>query len=492
MGLAAYYLTVERLSALLEAGELTAAELMKSLLERTDALDEGLRAFIAYDGEEALRQAEESDRRRKEGKSLGPLDGIPVAIKDFISVRGWPLSCGSRMLEGYVSPYDAWVIDRLRAVGAVLWGRTNLDEFAMGSSTETSAFGPTANPWDRRFVPGGSSGGSACAVAAGLAPLALGTDTGGSVRQPAAFCGIVGLKPTYGRVSRYGVTAFASSLDQVGPFGRSVWDVATLLGAIAGRDPHDSTSVPLPVPDYANALGGQRNWNIGISEQFFAAGLNDEVKSAVRRAIDFFENAGCPIRSVSFPNLDICIGDYYVIATAEAFSNLSRFDGVRYGHRAAGVRDVGELYARSRGEGFGAEVKRRILLGAFVLSGGYHEAYYGRAQRVRTLIRRSFEEIFQSVDFLLTPTAPTVAFPLDDRGHKDPLAMYLSDVYTVPVTLAGLPAISLPCGFSREGLPIGLQLIGTPYRESDLLAAAHFFERSHDFYDRHPTLTSAR
>ena len=485
-----HYLGVEELSDALASGSLSAVELMESLIARTRSIGESLRPFIGYDGEYALRQAEESDMRRKQSKSLGPLDGIPVTIKDNMSVCGWPLTCASRMLEGYVSPYDSHVIERLRSAGAVLWGRSNMDEFAMGSSTENSAFFTTANPWDIGRVPGGSSGGSACAVAAGLAPLALGTDTGGSIRQPAALCGIVGLKPTYGRVSRYGITAFASSLDQVGPMGRSVRDVATLLGAIGGGDRHDSTASRLPVPDYAASIDRRKNWTIAVPEEAFSGGLEGDVEKAVRLAIEFYRSNGCTIRSVHLPALDVAIGAYYVTATAEAFSNLARFDGIRYGHRSQSARDTLEIYAKSRGEGFGEEVKRRIMLGAFVLSGGYYDAYYGRAQKTRSHISRAFGDIFQKADLVLTPTSPTVAFPFGTKS-SDPLTMYLSDIYTVSVNLAGLPAISIPCGFSRQNLPIGLQLIGKPFCEEDLLAAAHLFESCHDFHCRHPVSAAA-
>ncbi|MDR1436433.1 MAG: Asp-tRNA(Asn)/Glu-tRNA(Gln) amidotransferase subunit GatA [Puniceicoccales bacterium] len=482
-----HYETAERLSAALASRTICSVELVESLLGRARTIDGKLRAFIALDGADALRQAVESDRRRERGAALGPLDGVAVSIKDNMSVRRWPMSCGSRMLDGYVSPYDCHVVERLRAAGAIIFGRTNMDEFAMGSSTENSAFFGTANPWDLGRVPGGSSGGSACAVAAGLAPLALGTDTGGSVRQPAAFCAAVGLKPTYGRVSRYGVTAFASSLDQVGPMGRSVWDVAALLGAIAGLDRRDSTSSPLAVPDYTVALGRERRWKIAVPREVFSDGLDGDVRDGLRRAVDFFAGAGCEILDVSMPAMDISIGAYYITATAEAFSNLSRFDGIRYGHRSKVAGTVGEVYAKSRGEGFGAEVKRRIMLGAFVLSGGYHEAYYGRAQRARVHISNGFGEIFRNCDFIATPTAPTVPFPVGAKT-QDPLAMYLSDIYTVSVNLVGLPAISVCCGFSPQGLPMGLQLIAKPFHEEELLAAAAFFERNHDFCRRHPKI----
>ncbi|MDR2668047.1 MAG: Asp-tRNA(Asn)/Glu-tRNA(Gln) amidotransferase subunit GatA [Puniceicoccales bacterium] len=482
-----HHKTAWELSAALESRSLSAVELMKSLIARTEALDSSLHPFIAYDGDYAIRQAEESDRRRKESKSLGPLDGIPVAIKDNMSVRGWPLTCGSRMLEGYVSPWDCHVVSRLREAGAVLFGRTNMDEFAMGSSTENSAFFTTANPWDRSRVPGGSSGGSACAVASGMVPLAIGTDTGGSIRQPAALCGIAGLKPSYGRVSRSGITAFASSLDQAGPMARCVRDVAILLRAIAGRDRHDSTSSPLPVANYADALGRKRNWTIAVPEEIFSAGIDGAVEGAVRKAIEFYGANGCTIKSVRLPDSAVAIGAYYVTATAEAFSNLSRFDGIRYGHRSKSAKDTLEIYAKSRGEGFGEEVKRRIMLGAFVLSGGYYDAYYGRAQKARNFIGRAFDAIFESSDLVLTPTSPTTAFPIGEKSN-DPLAMYLSDIYTVSINLARLPAISIGCGFSQQNLPIGLQLIGKPFGEEDLLAAAHFFESHHDFHSKHPAL----
>ncbi|MDR2030541.1 MAG: Asp-tRNA(Asn)/Glu-tRNA(Gln) amidotransferase subunit GatA [Puniceicoccales bacterium] len=476
-----HYQSIEFLANGLADGSLTAVALAEAVIGRTVAVEPVLRAFISRNDEELLAEAVESDRRRRAGKPRSRWDGIPIGIKDLISVRGQPLTNGSRMMENYISPYDATVIARMRTAGMIPWGRLNLDEFAMGSSTEYSAFQKTANPWNLARVPGGSSGGPAAAVAAGQVPAALGTDTGGSIRQPAAFCGITGLKPTHGRVSRYGVTAFASSLDQVGPIARSVEDVAILCSIIAGHDGHDSTSSRRPVPDLLAATQRCRSWTIGIPAEFFADGLNQEVGDAVRTAITFFEKKGCSIQPISLPNAPLGTAVYFLTATAEAFSNLARFDGIRYGHRSKNAEDAVDIYGRSRAEGFGDEVKRRIILGAFVLSSGFQDAYYSRAQRVRTLICRDYAAAFAEVDLILTPTSPTTAFPFGAR-NDDPLAMYLSDAYTVSINLAGLPAISIPCGLDSQCLPIGLQLIGKPYGEEELLAAANFFQKQHNFH----------
>jgi aspartyl-tRNA(Asn)/glutamyl-tRNA(Gln) amidotransferase subunit A len=477
------------LSTLLATRKISAVELLREFTARVDAVDGRVRAFNSRDDAGALRLAAESDARRAAGRELGPLDGLPVAFKDVIAVDGQPLTCSSRMLANFVSPYDATVTTKLRAAGAIPWGRLNLDEFAMGSSTENSAFAPTANPWDLRCVPGGSSGGSAAAVAAGETPWALGSDTGGSIRQPAAFCGIVGLKPTYGLVSRYGLAAFASSLDQIGSLARTVEDAAVLLGAIAGHDERDSTSVRAEVPDYRAELGRRKGpWRLGVPKEFFGAGLDPEIEAAVRAAMEFYRRAGCEIREVALPLAsEYAIAVYYLIATAEASSNLARYDGIRYGHRAAGATDAIDIYARSRAEGFGEEVKRRIILGTHVLSSGYYDAYYLRAQKVRTLIRAEFQNVFAACDALLSPTTPTPAFPLGAKV-ADPLAMYLNDIYTIGVNLAGLPAISVPCGFTSAGLPIGLQIIGRPFAEADLLAVASAYEQAHDWHRRHPQL----
>ena len=480
---------VTELAALLAAGQVSSVELTQACVARTKAVEDRLHAFNAFDEADALAQARASDARRAAGQGRGPLDGVPIGFKDVIAVEGQPLTCSSRMLANFVSPYDATVARKLREAGAVLWGRLNMDEFAMGSSTENSALGPTANPWDPARVPGGSSGGPAAAVAAGEMPLALGSDTGGSIRQPASFCGVVGLKPTYGRVSRCGLVAFASSLDQIGPLARSVEDAALLLGAIAGPDPLDSTSYPAPVPDYRAALrSAPGRWKLGVPKEYFGAGLDPEVAAAVRAAIEFYRGSGCEIREVSLPlAADYAIATYYIIATAECSSNLARYDGVRYGHRAPAAADAVDLYFRTRAEGFGAEVKRRVILGTYVLSSGYYDAYYLRAQKVRTLIREDFLRAFREVDALVAPVAPTAAFR---RGEKsaDPLAMYLSDIYTISINLAGLPGISVPCGFTRAGLPVGLQVIGQPFQEAGLLAIAHAYEQAHQWHTRHPDL----
>jgi aspartyl-tRNA(Asn)/glutamyl-tRNA(Gln) amidotransferase subunit A len=482
-----HYQSIAVLAGRLATREISSLELTRALIARTRDIDPRVGAFNSFDEAHALAQAEASDARRAAGQVRGPLDGIPIGLKDVIAVAGQPLTASSRMLANYVSPYDATATAKLKAAGAVLWGRLNLDEFAMGSSTENSAFRATANPWDLTRVPGGSSGGSAAAVCAGEAVAALGSDTGGSIRQPAAFCGIVGLKPTYGRVSRYGLAAFASSLDQIGPFGRTVEDTALLLAAIAGQDPRDSTSFPAPVPDYAAALRGKpRRWRIGLPREYFGRGLDPEVGTAIERAVDHYRAQGCEVRDVSLPHTEYGVSAYYIVATAECSSNLARYDGVRYGHRSASARDAVDLYFKSRSEGFGAEVKRRIILGTYVLSSGYYDAYYLRAQKVRTLIRQDFLSAYRDVDVILTPTTPTPAF---HKGEKaDPLAMYLCDVYTIGVNLAGLPAISLPCGFSSAGLPIGMQLIGQPFCEEDLLSAAAFYEQAHDWHTKHPVL----
>ena len=489
MSLELIYKPAAELAALLAAKQLSAVELAQAFIARMRAVDDRVRAFNSFDEADTLARARASDERRAAGQARGPLDGLPVGLKDVIAAAGQPLTCSSRMLADFVSPYDATVTRKLKDAGAIPWGRLNMDEFAMGSSTENSAFHPTANPWDLGRVPGGSSGGAAAAVAAGEAALALGSDTGGSVRQPASFCGIVGLKPTYGLVSRYGLVAFASSLDQVGALARTVEDAAVLLGVIAGHDPLDSTSYPAAVPDYrAELLQRPRPWKLGVPKEYFGAGLDAEVGGAVQAAIEFYRVAGCEIREVSLPlAANYAIAVYYIIATAEASSNLARYDGIRYGHRSAEASGAVALYFKSRAEGFGPEVKRRIILGTHVLSSGYYDAYYLRAQKVRTLIRNDFLRAFQEVDALLTPVAPTAAFKLGEKS-ADPLAMYLSDIYTISLNLAGLPGISIPCGFTRSSLPIGLQIVGQPFDEARLLAIAHAYEQGHDWHVRHPSL----
>lgn len=483
---ATHFQTIAELSARLERRELSAVELMQALIARTKAVEPRVHAFNSFDEADALAQAAASDARRAAGQARGPLDGIPIGLKDVIAVTGQPLTASSKILQNFVSPYDATVTRKLKDAGAVLFGRLNCDEFAMGSSNENSAFGPASNPWDLTRVPGGSSGGSAAALAAGEVIASLGSDTGGSIRQPAALCGLVGLKPTYGLVSRYGLVAYASSLDQIGPFGRTTEDVALVLRAIAGHDPLDSTSFKTDVPDYRAALKGPAPRRIGIPKEYFGEGLDPEIAAAVEAAVKFYRDRGCEVKEVSLPHTRYCLDAYYVIATAEASSNLARFDGVRYGHRSKAAMDAIDLYAKSRAEGFGAEVKRRIILGTYVLSSGYYDAYYLRAQKVRTLIRRDFLRAFEDVDTLLTPTSPVPAFKIGEKA--DPLAMYLLDIYTIGVNLAGLPAASVPCGFTRAGLPIGLQLIGQPFKEADLLALAHSYEQAHEWSHRTPQL----
>ncbi len=483
-----HYQTIAELSSQLEAGTVSSLELMQALIARTQAVESRVHAFNSFDVEDALRQARESDARRAAGKSLGPLEGIPIGLKDVIAVEGQPLTGGSRILGNFISPYDATATVKLRQAGAVLWGRLNLDEFAMGSSTENSAFGPSRNPYDLERVPGGSSGGSAAALAAGEAIATLGSDTGGSIRQPAALCNLVGLKPSYGLVSRYGLIAYASSLDQIGCFTRTVEDAALVLQAIAGQDPFDSTSFKAEIPDYRRELSVRKGpWKIGIPREYFGEGLDPEVASAVQAAIEVYRSQGCEIVEVSLPHTRYAIGAYYIIATAECSSNLARFDGIRYGHRSAAATDALDIYSLSRAEGFGPEVKRRIILGTYVLSSGYYDAYYLRAQKVRTLIRRDFLRAYEQVDAILTPTTPTPAFLLGEKT-ADPLAMYLSDIYTIGVNLAGLPGISIPCGFTRRGLPIGVQLIGKPFEEASLLALAQAYEQANSWHTRLPVL----
>lgn len=484
-----YYKTATELSDLLAKKAISSVELTQAIIERTKKTDSQLGAFLSFDEKEALAQAEASDKRRANGKTLSPLDGMPVSIKDIICEEGKQLTCGSRILENYISPYDATVTTKLKAAGAVLWGRLNLDEFAMGSSTEKSAYKLASNPWNTSYVPGGSSGGSAASVAAGQTILSLGTDTGGSIRQPAAHCGIVGLKPTYGLVSRYGLAAFASSLDQIGPFARSVEDIAMILQIIAGYDPsHDSTSFQCEIPDYRkNLTTKQGPWKIGIPKEYFGEGLSEEVRKAIQNTIDFYKSQGHTIIDISLPRTDLAIATYYIIAPAEASSNLARYDGIRYTHRSPHAADLNDTYRKSRAEGFGAEVKQRIILGTYVLSSGFYDSYYLKAQKARTLLRNDFLKSFEKVDVILTPTTANTAFKKGEKS-SDPLAMYLEDCYTVSVNLAGLPAISLPCGFSETNMPIGLQLIGKPFQENSLFNIAYQFENAHNFKLKHPIL----
>ena len=479
---------VGEIRSLVVSGQASAVEICRAHLERARAVEPRVRAFRALLEEDALRQAEAVDRDRREGRPLGPLAGVPIAVKDVLCTRGVPTTCGSRILEGFVPAYDATCVARLRRAGAVIVGKTNMDEFAMGSSTENSAYEKTRNPWALDRVPGGSSGGSAAAVAAGEAAASLGTDTGGSIRQPAAFCGVAGMKPTYGRVSRYGLVAFASSLDQAGPFGVAVEDVARVLQVIAGHDPKDSTSSERPVPDYLETLGGGvGGLRVGVPREYFRGGIDAEVESAVRAALTIAERLGARLEEVALPHTEYAIPTYYIIATAEASSNLARYDGVRYGFRARGATQLGPLYVRTRTEGFGSEVKRRIMLGTYVLSSGYYDAYYLKGQKVRTLIRGDFERAFEKVDVILTPTSPTAAFRFGEKVD-DPLAMYLSDIFTVTLNLAGLPGISIPCGLTRAGLPIGLQIVGRPFDEPTILRVAAALEPDLNFRERRPPL----
>ncbi len=461
-------------------GQVSSRELTQAVLDRIEEMEPSINAFISVDPAGALEQAEAVDRRRQQGRKLGPLAGIPLALKDVICVAGGRTTCGSRILADYQAPYDATVVEKLRLADAVLIGKTNMDEFAMGSSTENSGFGPTRNPHDLERVPGGSSGGSAAAVAAQETILALGSDTGGSIRQPAGYCGVVGLKPTYGRVSRYGLVAYASSLDQIGPLTKNVADSALLLQVVAGHDPRDATSVPQPVPDYVAALRKTLgSVKIGLPHEYFGPGLDPEIRQAVEKAAQTLAQNGAELIDLSLPvagHPDYCVGAYYLIAMAEASANLTRYDGVRYGFRAAGADDIADLNSQTRSAGFGAEVKRRIMLGTYALSAGYYDAYYLKAQKVRTLIRQDFEKVFAQCDILLGPVAPSTAFRLGEN-IADPLQMYLNDIYTVSVNLAGLPGLSLPCGQAADGLPIGCQLLAAPFAEERLLHTAYALEQ---------------
>jgi len=491
--------------------EIASTELTRELLLRAEKLEPKIRAFVDLNAEQIMEQARARDAETAQGKGdRGPLHGVPVALKDNLNVESQPCSCASKILKGYRAPYDATVVERLKKAGAVLFGRTNMDEFAMGSSTENSSAHVTRNPWDTERIPGGSSGGSAAAVAADLCCAALGSDTGGSIRQPAALCGCVGLKPTYGRVSRFGLVAFASSLDQIGPLTKDVRDSAFLLNVLAGHDPRDSTSLPEPAPDYVQNLeGGVRGLKLGLPREYFVSGMNAEVEKKIRAAVIKFQELGAEIVEIPLPHTEYAVATYYVIATAEASANLARFDGVRYGHRTQDPEDLLDLYGRTRAEGFGTEVKRRIILGTYVLSSGYHDAYYLRAQKARTLIRRDFEQAFKKCDAILTPTTPTAAFKAGEKTN-DPLQMYLSDIFTIAVNLAGICGISVPCGFVGDGhlsggeaargrvapgdlslknpLPVGLQILGPALGEEMILRIAHAYEQATQWHKEKPNL----
>ncbi|MDD5678951.1 MAG: Asp-tRNA(Asn)/Glu-tRNA(Gln) amidotransferase subunit GatA [Kiritimatiellae bacterium] len=478
-------LTVHEAKARLDRGDVSSRELVETLLAAIRARDSQIQGYLEVDEADALSQAEAADARRKEGRQ-GKLLGVPIAVKDLLNVQGQPCRCASRILEGYRSPYDATAIARLRAEGALFVGRANMDEFAMGSTTENSAFKITHNPWDLARVPGGSSGGAAAVVAADESLAALGSDTGGSVRLPASFCGCVGLKPTYGRVSRYGLTAFASSLDQIGPLTKDIRDAALLLQAMAGHDEMDSTSIPSPVPDYAAALRkGMAGMKLGLPKEYFVAGMDREVEQIVQQAIHHCEQLGATIVDVSLPMTPYAVATYYIIACAEASANLARFDGVRYGFRVKDAKDPIAMYMRTRAAGFGTEVKRRIILGTYVLSSGYYDAYYIRAQKVRALIRADFEQALQTCDALLTPVAPTAAFLLGAKT-ADPLQMYLNDIFTASVNLAGTCALSVPCGFTSDGLPVGLQVVGPAFGEETILRVGYAYEQTTDWRRRKP------
>jgi len=480
-----YSLTANELLALMDKRSVRPEDIIESVCSRAQSVDGKVKGYLNIDREGALARAPAAGSRAAQGK----LRGIPVAIKDNICIEGELTTCASKILRGFRPPYNATVIEKLKAEGAVVLGRANMDEFAFGSSCENSSYFPTLNPWDTSRIPGGSSGGSAAVVAADEAVMALGSDTGGSIRQPAALCGVVGMKPTYGRVSRYGLIAFASSLDQIGPLTKDVRDSALLLGVIAGYDEKDSTSVNIPVPDYLSCLTGDiRGMKIGIPKEYFVDGMDKEVDAAVKEAIALLKGKGAQVSEVSLPHTEYAVAVYYILATAEASSNLARFDGVQFGHRCEDPQNILDMYERTRGEGFGAEAKRRIILGTYVLSSGYYDAYYLKAQKVRALIKDDFDRVFKAgLDCILTPTSPTPAFRMGERS-SDPLSMYLSDIFTISVNLAGVPAISVPCGFTKSGLPIGMQLIGDFFREGKILRAAHAYECYTDWHKRSPKL----
>ncbi|KPJ76089.1 MAG: glutamyl-tRNA amidotransferase [Deltaproteobacteria bacterium SG8_13] len=484
-----HQLSIAAAHSLLKKKEITAVELTRAVLERIDAVEEKVQAYLTVTDDSALAQAAEADRRIA-GGDCGPLTGIPLGIKDLICIEGVRTTCASKILENYHPPYDAFVIRKLKQAGAVFVGKLNMDEFAMGSSTENSGFKLTRNPWDLERIPGGSSGGSAAAVASGMCLGALGSDTGGSIRQPASHCGVVGMKPTYGRVSRFGLVAFASSLDQIGPITRSVTDCAQVLAAICGHDPADSTSVPMAVPDFENSVraGDLSGMTVGLPKEYQAMeGVDPEVAGAVESAVQVMENLGARRVSVSLPNTEYVVAVYYVIAPSEASSNLARYDGVKYGFRDAGRNDLIDMYRNTRSKGFGAEVQRRIIIGTYCLSAGYYDAYYGKAMQVRTLIMEDFKKAFESCDVIVAPTAPTPAFRIGEK-IEDPLTMYLSDIFTLSANLAGIPGISIPCGFSSGGLPIGLQILGKHFDEQTLLQTAYRFEQATKFHTKRPRL----
>ncbi|MCL6520007.1 MAG: Asp-tRNA(Asn)/Glu-tRNA(Gln) amidotransferase subunit GatA [Armatimonadetes bacterium] len=480
-------LTAHELHEMLKARKVSSVELTRAVLERISAVEDKVKAYVTIVGESALEAANAVDEKIARGEEISPLAGIPTAIKDNMCTAGVLTTCSSKILYNYIPPYGATVVKRLIDSGAVVIGKTNLDEFAMGSSTENSAFFATRNPWNLSKVPGGSSGGSAAAVSADEAILALGSDTGGSIRQPASFCGIVGMKPTYGRVSRYGLVAFASSLDQIGPMTKDVTDTAILLNAICGKDPLDSTSVDLPVPDFTRALRNDvRGLKIGVPKEFFAQGVRPEIADAVMKGVELLCSLGADFRELSMPIMEYTLPTYYILAPAEASSNLARYDGVRYGYRSEHSPDVLTMFAKTRQEGFGAEVKQRIMIGTYVLSAGYYDAYYLKAQKVRTLVRQAYDEAFKEFDVLISPTSPTVAFGIGEKVD-DPLEMKLADVCTIPINLAGIPAISVPCGFS-EGLPIGMQIMGRPFDEETILRVAYTFEQNTEYHTKKPLL----
>jgi aspartyl-tRNA(Asn)/glutamyl-tRNA(Gln) amidotransferase subunit A len=480
-------LTIHALQQKIRSGEITSTQIVQSVFRRIDAVEKDIHAYILLTREASLAEASRADEAIKKGH-IKPLTGIPIALKDLLCTQGIATTCGSRILHNFVPPYDATVVENLRDAGAVFTGKTNMDEFAMGSSTETSWFGITRNPWDLERIPGGSSGGSAAAVAADLCIAAIGSDTGGSIRQPAALCGVVGMKPTYGRVSRYGLVAFASSLDQIGPFTRDVEDCAILMNIIAGYDPRESTSVPVDVPDYRQYLGrGIDGWRVGIPKEYFIEGIDPEVMAAVQKAIQIIEGLGARCIEISLPHTQYCLAVYYIVAPAEASSNLARYDGVKYGFRAPDSLDLLDMYKKSRSAGFGAEVKRRIMLGTYVLSSGYYDAYYKKASQVRALIKKDFDEAFKQCDVILTPTTPTPAFKIGEKTD-DPLQMYLSDILTISANLAGIPGVSIPCGFTRNGLPIGLQLLAGHFEEAKLFQIAAAYEKNANLEKRRPTI----